>query len=404
MKFFKNLLRRQARKRYKLGFYRKKILYELKNNKRRLIIIASAILLAVVLLIVLFSLLKNQAKTEETPTPTESVSEELDISEAGVELVLNYKSINDPYICGSDIVFSCGEANKMNPDLKYISVVDISKEDKTAVSLNGVECKFSNLFMPKISENWIVYTDSNSEGGGRICLYDRKAEKTYSLRMYYYAMPKVCLSGDYAAYVVQTGTNLDKIYLCYLPTQETALIDQLSNDSCALGGVYLNDSEVVWACLSGDSDATPKSIIKRLPLNGSTATPTEFSPGSLAYSPKTYGNNIIFLDGNGINGSRLMISDGSGVPRSIDSDVINFELGNGFIVYTKQEILYVYFIDQGIKAILTSKNSRGLLSSVNGDYACWYDITDGFFERDVVKYAKITVPEIKTEEDKDAQK
>lgn len=404
MNFFKRFSRRQARKRYKIGFYRKRILYEIKNNKRKFIIIAAAILLAVVLLMVLFSLHKNKAKLNETPSPAVN-EEELDISEAGIELVLNYKSINDPYICGQDIAFSCGEANKMNPDLKYISVVDLSKEEKTAVKLNGVECKFSNIFMPKMSENWIVYLDSNSSGGGRICLYDRTAQKTYSLRTYYYAMPKVSLSGDYAVYVVQTGTNLDKIYLCYLPTQETVVIDQLSNDSCAFGGVYINDNEVVWSCLSSDSsDMAQKSIIKRLPLDGSTTVPTEFAPGSLAYAPKTYKNNIIFLDGNGIDGSRLLISDGNGVPKSIDSEVINFEVGNGFIVYTKNQMVYVYFIDQGISAILTAKNSRGLLSSVNGDYVCWYDITDGFFERDVVKYAKVTIPEVKTEENKDAQK
>ncbi|MEZ4358421.1 MAG: hypothetical protein R2876_07395 [Eubacteriales bacterium] len=403
MKFLKNLSRRQARRRYKIGYYRKRILNQLKNNKRKIIMALVAVLLAAVLLIVLLSLPKNESEVEESPAPTIS-SEEIDISDAGVELVLSYKSINNPYIYGQEIVFSCGEANKMNPDLKYVSVVDLTKEDTPTTQLEGIECKFSNLFMPEISDNWIVYIDSNSSGGGRICLYDREAKETYSLRTYYYAMPKVCLSGDFAVYAVQTGINSDKIYLCYLPTQETVLIDQLSTDLYSLGGIYINGNELVWSTLSrDDSDAVKQSVVKRLPLNGSATKASEFEPGSLVYSPKTYGNYVAFLDGNGIDGSRLMISDGTNVAKSIDTGVINFDVGNGFIVYTKQETLHVYFIDQGITATLTSKNSRGLLSSASGDYVCWYDITDGFFERDVVNYAKITVPQIDTEEDSDAQ-
>ena len=78
----------------------------------------------------------------------------------------------------------------------------------------------------------------------------------------------------------------------------------------------------------------------------------------------------------------------------VATGVLNYDLGDNFIAYTKDEAVYVYYWADGSTGRLSNSNSRALLASVTDDVVLWYDITDGIIgdkekDRDVLMMATI---------------
>lgn len=382
--------RRIRRKRHKTGgskFFRR-----YKNVIAAALTVLILVGIALTVFVVLPAIQKNnEVGNQPTPTPTTTQNQK-DFSEQGIELVLVYKSINDPFIYKDEILFASGEAAKKNPKLESISSVDISISDNTtAVQLEGVESKYDNIMEPIVNDKYIIFLDVSNGGGGRVCVYDREAKKTVSIRDYSYAAPHVCLNGDYAAFSVQVNPTTDKLYLCHLPTQEIVTVKEFKNNPSILGGVCLTEDALVWSQVTGASTSGgEKSIIYTLKLDGSSTVPEEYNPNMFVYSPTKQGDYLFFLDKAPGNDTGLYMSKAGGTPESIATGIINYKLGDGYVAYTKDDAVYLYFYVSGTTASMNSKNTRGLLASVYGDRVCWYDITDGFAERDVVKYAEIT--------------
>ena len=59
------------------------------------------------------------------------------------------------------------------------------------------------------------------------------------------------------------------------------------------------------------------------------------------------------------------------------------------MAFTKDDMLYLYYIDAGTYAVATKDNTKVLLASVNGRYVCFYDVAAGMLGLDVVKYFEV---------------
>lgn len=355
--------------------------------------------LIIFLIIPIFSGKMNKEEPKPTPTLTRAFrdpNEIADISNLEKEATPLQKSINSPYIFGSEMVYSTGEKSNPNPPLKAVAIYDLEKNE-TQAELSGLTCKYSNLFEPKMSENYIVLLDVNSKGGGRILGYDRKAGKMFVIREYFYGMPKLRLSGDYVAWMQQTHNSSDRLYMCHLPTNETVCLGVFVDTPASFSGVDICESELIWVEKAGDEEASEdmKCVVKRLALSeGKGSEPTTYDPEMFVFDPFTDGKNIVFLDSPRGAKSRLMLSIGGGKPKVLETGVLNYGMGDGFVVYTKDETIYTYFIGSGLKAKLNRKNTRGELATVCGDMVCWYDVTDGGLVRDVIKYAQVAEPAV----------
>jgi hypothetical protein len=361
-------------------------------------IVLSLAAFACIIIFLIIPIFSGKMNKPIAPKPTSSLrpfhdpNEIIDLSKLENEAMPKQKSINGPFILGTQMVYSAGQESIMNPPLKNISIYNLDSNE-TDAPIAAIACKYNNLFEPKMNENWIVCLDVNSKAGGRILGYDRKNDKMFVIREYLYGMPKVRLAGDYIAWMQQTATSTDKLYMCYLPTNETVCIKTFTDTPYSISAVGFSDSELIWVEKSGENEAGESScVIKRMAFSGGKASePTDFDTGTYVFDPLTDGKNIVFMDGNRNEDAHLMISVNGGKPKAIDAGVVNYELGDGFVAYTKKdESIYVYFINTGYKGKLTGKNSRGDLATVNGDMVCWYDTTDGGLVRDVIKYAKVT--------------
>lgn len=334
-----------------------------------------------------------------TPEPT-SIAKD-DMSADADELNIDYKSINDPYIFGDEVVFSTGAPLQSQPKIiNTIAVYDMTTQ--TTTKMPGIELSNASLFEPKINENYIVYLDCKSEYGGHVYGYDRATGQMFVMREYWFGKPKVTLIGDYALWMQQTGTATDKLYLYHLPTKESTVIEVFVNTPFSVSAPHMSKDAIIYVQPHGESQlldgssASMDAEIVIMPLRESgDKEAILFLPGTFVYDPMIVGEYIVYLDGSGDFDSQLMFCQKNGntysLPTMITQGVLNYDVGDGYVVYTKDDAIYIYYFADGSTGRLSSSSTRGILSSANGKDVVWYDITDGF-DSGINVIQHITVP------------
>ena len=333
-----------------------------------------------------------------TPTPTTAPLASADMSEDASELVMQYKSINDPYMNGSEVVFTTDpESSAM---LSKVGIYDIETGQTTLV--DKIEKKNFSLFEPKINDDFIVYLDCKSEYGGAVCCYDRAKEEVFVMREYMYGKPQVALVGNYALWMQQTGPNTDKLYMFDLTNREHTVIEVFvpmvyvsAADMCEDAIVFVQPYRQTEVDGYGTSSLTENEMCI-IPMNeGGDNERVVYYPGMFIYEPKISGDYIVFLNGTGDEKSRLMMCHKEGdtysEPEEIDVGVLNYDVGDGYVAYTLDDVVYIYYFEDGSSGRLSAETTRARLASANGKGVIWYDVTGGLdTESDVIM--SITVP------------
>ena len=339
------------------------------------------------------------ADVSATPTPTVAPLAQPDMSAGVSELLMKHNSINDPYMSGNEVVFTTDpESSAM---LSKVAVYDIEADQTTLIE--KIEKKNFSLFEPKINDDFIVYLDCKSEYGGAVCGYDREKDEMFVMREYMFGKPQVSLVGNYALWLQQTGKNSDKLYLFDLTNRENTVIEVFTNpmvyisaaDMCEEALVFVQPYRQTEVVGYGTSSSTENEMcIISLTESGDNARKVYY-PGMFIYEPKIDGDYLVFLDGTGDEDSRLMLCHKEGetysVPEEIAVGVLNYDVGDGYVVYTLDDVVYIYYFEDGSTGRLSAETTRARLASANGKGVVWYDVTGGLdTETDVIM--SIVVP------------
>jgi hypothetical protein len=354
---------------------------------------AVALILVIIFVIVpAFGGGKGQEVAESTPsptlTPTSTPIAKPDMSDAAEELAIDYKSINDPYVYGKEVIFSTGDKLESSPDLDRLAIFNM--ETGTAEEVTGVQKKYSSLLEPKLNESYIIYLDCKSEYGGAIRGVDRVSGEVFTIREYLWGMPIVSLSGQYALWMQQTSKGTDRLYVYDLASRETAEIETIVNNYLSYSSAYIGDDAIVYVqpededrviSQDGSAQSTNAEIVVIPLIEGGDQQAVRFMPGMFAYNPLAWGDYVIFLDGTGGPGTNLMMCKRSGdtytTPKKIATDVLNYDVGNGYLVYTLDQAIYIYYFTDESTGRLSSDATDAILGSANGSEVVWYDITEG---------------------------
>ena len=368
--------------------------------------VAGLVLVIIFVIVPLFGGGGGQDVAEATPPPTSTpvatpIANE-NISEAASELGIEYKSINDPYVYGSEVIFSTGDKLDDSPTLDRLVIFDM--ETGTGAEVEGIEKKNTSLFEPKFNESYIVYLDCETENGGAICGVDRASGDVFTIREYLYGMPVVSLSGQYALWLQQTGKGTDRLYVYDLATKECVEIETFVNTYLSYSAAYMGEDAIVYVqpededrvvSQEGSSLSTNAEIVVIPLTEGGDQQAVRYMPGMFVYNPMVWGDYVVFLDGTGGPGTNLMLCERSGdtftAPVSIATDVLNYDLGNGYLVYTLDQVIYIYYFTDGSTCQISSKSPRAMLGSANGSEVVWYDITEGLDSKPNV-IMHLTVP------------
>jgi len=345
-----------------------------------------------------------------TPIPTPIARE--DMSDGAVELTIeDYNSINDPYVFGDEVIFSTGAKFEDTPELDRLAIYNLT--DGTVAEVEGIDKKYNSLFEPKLNNNYIVYLDCKSEYGGAICGMDRNTGNTFVIREYLFGKPYVSLSGNYVCWMQQTSRGVDssgnptsgtdRLYVYDLSTQETVEIETFVNSYFSYSWAYIGDGGIIYVQPEGEeqlitqenSSASTDAVIVVVPVTESGAQePIRFKPGTFVYNPLIQGDYIVYLDGTGGPGTNLMMCKRTGdtfsTPVVIATDVLNYDVGDGYVAYTLDEGIYIYYFSDSSSGRLSTTTSSAILGSANGKEVVWYDVTDGLDSANVVMH--ITVP------------
>jgi hypothetical protein len=359
--------------------------------------------LVLVVIFVIVPLFGDGGKEEETATPSAVATPvptpiaKTDMSDVAEELIIDYKSINDPYMSGTEMIFSTGNKLDSAPELDRLAIYDMTA--KTVTEVAGITKKYTNIFEPKMNADYIVYLDCKSEYGGAVCGMNRATGETFVMREYLYGKPYVSLSGQYAVWMQQVGRGTDssgnatagkdRLYVYDLSTQECVELETFSNNYLSYSWAYIGDNAIVYVqpegedeTLSQSSSSLPGVEVVVVPLTeGGDQQAVRFIPGTFVYDPLIEGDYIVYLDGTGAVGTQLMMCKKSGdtytAPVAIATDVLNYDVGEGYVVYTLNKVVYIYYFADGSSGALSSDMTSAILGSANGKDVVWYDVSDG---------------------------
>ena len=90
--------------------------------------------------------------------------------------------------------------------------------------------------------------------GGRICSYNRNTEEFDIIKEYAYAMPKLCLYGEYLAFLQQAGENTDRLYIYHLETGESVTPKVFEGSAAQTGGIHLDGTTLTYAVTYYEDD------------------------------------------------------------------------------------------------------------------------------------------------------
>ncbi len=300
--------------------------------------------------------------------------------------ISDIKTKNDPYIAGEKIIFTTRTDTEGVFRLDSVGIYDAATEAVTM--LPNVEKKYDNLLNPLLSGNIAVWVDSMIDGGGRIVGYDLTTNQQFVIKEYGYAIPALSLDGDLLTFMQWAGDALQRFYVYNVRTREAVTV-KLYETEIGNSATDVSASDIVWSEYKQESSGRVSGTLKRIVLEDGTSRYEHYNFGDNVFEPKTNGKDIVYATDKNITGGDLMLSVGGGQPVKIAENVLNYDLGDTFVAYTKDDKIHVCFTNQQKTLVLTSDIAKNLLVSTNGNGITFYDITDGVLVDEVVMYATI---------------
>jgi hypothetical protein len=342
---------------------------------------------------------KKEASKVTAPASTEKpdriqVKEPVikDLTAGVVELELKESRINQPAIYGGEALYSAGTGPIDQPVLKSLYLLDLSTKEEKKVADAKVE--FGEIYEPLINEDWLVWLDTDQGGTNIIMAMERDTEKMMKIKECKNNKPKLRLSGNTLVWMEQTGDKEDKLYMIDLDSGENISLATFHDEaSYGVSAPYIFQDRIFWAgplpqeAGKGDGDSEISAInILNLENLSEGIIPEVYKPGTYVHEPIGNGQVLAWLDGNKSPDARLLLTKDKTTVKEVARGVTGYGLGDNFLVYGKDQTIWVYFWEEDTYGRLTGEDEKAMLPSVQGKTVLWYDITDEESEKDIIKY------------------
>lgn len=308
-----------------------------------------------------------------------------DLSLLQREAMIKFNTINGAFMYGDEIVFSTASKQGNNSNFKTLMIFDTISEEATELDVN---VKFANIVELQMNDRYIVWDDASANSGGRVMVYDRQTNTAKAIKEYAFGMPQLSLYENYLSFIQQAGDNLDRLYLVDLASGETTCFKLWEDLPAPPTPAHLSKEGLTYA-ITATKNGVLSGILYKVPLDGGEIQMLETD--RVVYHPKAGGDYVAFLSSNTGAPTTLYLSKNMEMPVAIIEGVVNFEMGENYLVYTKEDVVYLYDCETEKHFRLNSDISKGILSSLCEDTVCWYDVTGdkGYEELNVVKYAHL---------------
>lgn len=325
-----------------------------------------------------------------TPHPMTDYKPEEEEKEVVITPELQYRWFGDPSFINGKLLFSAGKIVGDN-----VRMCGLVMYDPASNSFSELPVKLRNAHFvyPCINNEWLVYLDAKTKGGGEICALktERLDAEPIIIKTVYTGQPVLRLDGHYLSWIERTGTARDKLFVCDLETQETTVIAMFTNSSYGTSAPYMKDGTLIWAAESAEvyEDGRLASMIKHIELGG--AGIKDYAVDTYVHNPQTNGKYFVWMDSHYGSGATLYYSgpaEGDRLtPHAIASGVVDYAIDEHFVAYTVDEVVYVYLFKSGRSFRITPERELAQLLGASEGRVIWMDVTTR--ETDVLKYAVI---------------
>ena len=327
-----------------------------------------------------------------TPHPMQAYSPEEEEKEIVLPADLQYYWFGDPTVYGGRMLFSAGKI--IGDNVRMCALLEYDLESGMVTEL-AVRPKNANIIFPVINDQWLVYLDGKVKGGGDICAVrtDAIGSEPIVIKTVYTGQPELRLDGHYISWIERTGTNRDKLFVCDLETQETTVVDMFTNSSYGTSAPYMHDGTLIWAAEGTEhfDDGRISSVIKHIDIESSGIR--DYPVETYVHDPKTNGSYFAWLNAHHSANTTLFAAKANGdsmlEPSVVADGVVDFAIDDEYLVYSVDEVIYVYFFNNGQSYRITPERELAQLLGASEGYVIWMDVTTR--QRDVLKIAKIPV-------------
>ena len=316
---------------------------------------------------------------DESDKSDEPEIEDLSAKQQDVRTIRS--TCNDPYFNNSEMVFSSGIMSK--GVFRYKELFVYYSETEETQQITNINIEHDNIINCLITDDYLVYIDSCEAGGGRILGYNRRTDEQFLVKEYLYSAPRISIDGNLIAFMQQTGDHTDKLYVFDLENREGLCLKTFKSESRFPSSAYIFDGRVVCSVTSTSGDEVKSSIYL---FNLAAGSSKEIEVSGDVYYPCSNGRYTVYLSNMQPYGGELWIANSNGKSEKLKDNVVNCFIGNGFVAYTQDETIFAYVFETGKTYRISSSLTRGVLASVSGNEICWYDITSGFGDMDLVKH------------------
>ena len=303
------------------------------------------------------------------------------------EIMLRVRKIGDPVINGSEAIFAGGMDSAGNPKLRTVYYYDLKKNvDKGAMS--EIVLQNDDLMNLAFNDRFIVWADAKRSGSCNIRYLNRSTGAIRTVKNCAISVPKLRLEDNMLCWVERTADKEDKLYAYDLDTSESVTLAVFHDSPAGVSPPGIGGGQIVWAEDDDSGDQIGNSVIKTLSLDsGEVET---YVTGMYVFGPQTNGAATVWIDQNRGPSASLFMSVNAQSIQCIEKDgVDDYALGDNFVAYHKDGVLYAYLFEENTKVRISGKSENVILSGVYGDTVVWFDVSNDSVNRDIVYYATI---------------
>ena len=302
------------------------------------------------------------------------------------EIMLRVRKIGDPVINGGEAIFAGGTDSAGNPKLRTVYYYDLKK--KTDRPLSEIVLQNDDLMNLALNDRFIVWADAKRTGSCNIRYLNRSTGAIRTVKNCPISVPKLRLEDNVLCWTERTADKEDKLYAYDLNTSESVTLAVFYDSPAGASPPGIGGGKIVWAEDDDSGDQIGNSVIRTLTL-GSGEVET-FVTGMYVFGPQTNGVATVWIDQNrGPDASLYMSADTQPI-RCIEKGGVNdYALGNRFVAYHKDGVLYAYLFKENKKVRISGEGEKVILSGVYGDTVVWFDVSNDAVNRDIVYYAAI---------------
>lgn len=308
------------------------------------------------------------------------------------EHLFKIRYINHPQMTNKELVCTGGMDTAGNPLLTRVYLYQFTDANSTQMSDIEIKAKNDNIYYPQLSDAYIAYVDAKAQGGGEIYYFDRKTNKSKSVKEFYGAIPEIHLSQNRIIWFEQVTGGIASIYVYDILLDKLAAVETQYGLPFVYGGIGVDGNKIIWAGLNDNDktidDLTASNKSQLYVLDLTTGTVEKYNPDMYSFAPQIKGNVMGWLDTNKSPNASLYIVENGGVKKKLAGGVTGYYIGDGVVVYCQNQRMFCYFVEKDLTLPLTKEDKKAMMIGGKNGVVFWYDITQSY-ERDIVKHAKV---------------